>query len=85
MVLVSRRIISAAGATVLLCLAACDGPPWTLSQSPDGIALRWYPDNTSSAAADSLAEAHCRSQGKHAELIAYNQDGSAQIGRYRCR
>jgi hypothetical protein len=28
---------------------------------------------------------HCQSQGKSVELIAYEQDGSAQIGKYRCR
>jgi len=81
---VPRRTIRVAGAGVLLCFAACGGPPWTLSQSPDGITLRWYPDDTPSEAADSAAEVHCRSQGKNAELIAYDQDGSAQIGRYRC-
>jgi len=26
-----------------------------------------------------------QSQGKGVELIAYEQDGSAQIGKYRCR
>jgi hypothetical protein len=69
----------------LLGLGACNGPPWTLSQSPDSIDLRWYPDETPSAAADTVARAHCQSFGKTAELIAYDQDGSAQLGRYRCR
>jgi hypothetical protein len=32
-----------------------------------------------------VAQMHCQSQGKSVELIAYEQDGSAQIGRYRCR
>jgi hypothetical protein len=80
-----ERATRAARIVILLCLAACSGPPWTLSQSPDGITLRWYPDSTPSGAADSVAEVHCRSWGKNAELIAYDQDGSAQIGRYRCR
>lgn len=70
---------------VLLILVACGGPPWTLNQSPDGIDLRWYPDTTPSAAADTAAQLHCRSYGKSAELIAYTQDGSAQLGKYRCR
>jgi hypothetical protein len=70
---------------VLLILAGCSGPPWALNQSPDGIDLRWYSDNTPSAAADAAAQAHCRSYGKNAELIAYTQDGSAQLGKYRCR
>jgi hypothetical protein len=77
--------VRAAGIAILLCLGACSGPPWTLSQSPSGIDLRWYPDDTSSAAADTAAQTHCQSQGKSAQLIAYEQDGSAQIGRYRCR
>jgi hypothetical protein len=72
------------GTGLLLCLAACSGPPWTLSQSPSEIALRWYPDDTSSAAADAVARAHCRTSGKTAELVSYDQDGSAQIARYRC-
>jgi hypothetical protein len=75
----------AAGAAFPLCLGACSGPPWTLAQSPSEIILRWYPDDTPSAAADSVAQLHCQSVGKSAELIAYDQDGSAQIGRYHCR
>jgi hypothetical protein len=73
-------------ACMLVNLAACtSGPPWTLSQSPEEISLRWYPDNTPNTAADGVAQAHCRSWGKNAELISYDQDGSAQLGRYRCR
>ena len=77
--------VRVAGVAVLSCIGACNGPPWTLSQSSSGIDLRWYPDDTSSAAADTVAQMHCQSQGKSVELIAYEQDGSAQIGRYRCR
>jgi hypothetical protein len=80
-----KSVIQATGIAILLSLAACSGPPWTLDQSPDGITLRWYPDNTPNAVADSVAQVHCRSLGKNVELIAYDQDGSAQIGRYRCR
>jgi hypothetical protein len=69
----------------VLALGACGGPPWTLSQSPDAINLRWYSDDTPTAAADTVARAHCQSYGKTAELIAYDQDGSAQRGSYRCR
>jgi (2Fe-2S) ferredoxin len=78
--------IRAAAAGFWLCLAACSsGPPWTLDRSPDGITLRWYPDNTPTAVADSVAQVHCRSQDRNVELIAYDHDGSAEIGRYRCR
>jgi hypothetical protein len=77
--------VGASGVGLLLCLASCGGPPWTLSGSPNEINLRWYPDGTSSAAADAVAQAHCRTWGKSAELVSYDQDGSAQIGRYRCR
>lgn len=79
------RTVRLVGVAMLLALAACGGPPWTLNQSPDRIQLRWYPDSTPSSAADSVAQAHCRSHGKNAELIAYTQDGSAQLGNYRCR
>ena len=78
-------MVRTAGIAVLLCLGACNGPPWTLSQSPGGIDLRWYPDDTPSAAADTVAQVHCQSQRKSVELIAYEQDSSAQIGKYRCR
>jgi hypothetical protein len=70
---------------VLLTVGACNGPPWTLSQSPSEISLRWYPDETSSAAAEAVAQQHCQAAGKTAELISSTQDGSAQIGQYRCR
>jgi hypothetical protein len=80
-----KSAVRDAGIVFLFWLAACSGPPWTLAQSPDGITLRWYPDDTPDAAADSVAQVHCRSLNKNAELIAYDQDGSAQLGRYRCR
>jgi hypothetical protein len=80
-----KSAIRAAGIATLFYVIACSGPPWTLDQSPDGITLRWYPDNTPDAVADSVAQVHCQSLGKNAELIAYDQDGSAQLGRYRCR
>jgi hypothetical protein len=81
-------MVRTAGIGALLYLGACGGspgPPWTLDQSPDGITLRWYPDNTPSDVATSVAQVHCRSWSKNAELIGYDQNGSAQIGRYRCR
>ncbi|HEX9535574.1 MAG TPA: hypothetical protein VF924_08870 [Stellaceae bacterium] len=81
----AKSAIRAVGIAILLCLAACSGPPWTLDQSPSGITLRRYPDNTPSEVASSVAQVHCQSWGKNAELIAYDQDGSAEIGRYRCR
>jgi len=74
-----------AGLAILLGVTACSGPPWTLEQSPEAITLRWYPDETDSAVADSLAQTHCASSSKNAEVVSYDQDGSAQIGRYRCR
>jgi len=71
--------------SVLLGIAACSGPPWTLSQSPDEVTLRWYPDATPEEAAELVARQHCQSSGKAAELASYDQDGSAQIAKYRCR
>ena len=73
------------GLAILLGGAACSEPPWTLEQSPDAITLRWYADETDSSVADSLAQAHCASSSKSVELVSYDQDGSAQIGKYRCR
>jgi len=78
--------IRAAGFGILLWAGACSsGPPWTLSQSPDEISLRWYPDDTPDAAANWAARVHCQTWGKSAELVSYDQDGSAQLGHYRCR
>jgi hypothetical protein len=70
---------------ILVGITACGGPPWTLQESPSTITLRWYSDETDSSAADSVAQTHCASTSKNAELVSYDQDGSAQIGRYRCR
>jgi hypothetical protein len=81
----SRLTPSGVGFGLLLCLAACNGPPWTLSQSPSEISLRWYPDDTPAAAADAVAQGHCQSSGKNAELLSSTQDGSAQLAQYRCR
>jgi len=78
-------ILRAAGLAILLALGACTGPPWITNQSPEAITLRWYSDETDSAVADGIAQAHCGTSSRRAELISYDQDGSAQIGRYRCR
>jgi len=77
--------VQAAGIAALLTLAACNGPSWTLSQSPTEISLRWYPDETDSAAAEAIAQQHCQSSGKNAELVSSTQDGSAQVATYHCR
>jgi hypothetical protein len=60
-------------------------PPWTLNQSPDQIALRWYPDATSTAAANEVARLHCGTWDRTAQLVSDTRDGSAEIAEYRCR
>ena len=70
---------------ILLLVTACGGPPWTLQESPSAITLRWYSDEMDSSVADGVAQTHCAATSKSAELVSYDQDGSAQIGRYRCR
>ena len=78
--------LQAAGIVVLLLtLGACNGPPWVVDRTPDAITLRWYADETDSAVADAAAQAHCQSSNKTAELVSYGQNGSVQIGNYRCR
>jgi hypothetical protein len=77
--------IGVAGIAALAALAGCNGPPWTLSQSPAEISLRWYPDTTPSAEADQVAQLHCGSWQKATELVSDTQDGSAEIAEYRCR
>ncbi len=77
--------IGAAEIAALAALAGCTGPPWTLSHSPTEISLRWYSDTTPSAAADQLAQLHCESWEKSAELVSETQDGSAEIAQYHCR
>jgi hypothetical protein len=77
--------MGAAAILALTALAGCSGPPWTLNQSPSGIALRWYPDATPAAAADQVAQLHCGSWAKSAELVSNTEDGSAQIAEYHCR
>lgn len=75
--------VSAAGAASAQTTLA--GPPWALAASPNGITLRWYPDDTSEAAAHSVADAHCAATGLPASLAAIERDGSAEIASYRCR
>lgn len=70
---------------ILIALTACSRQPWTLEQSTSAITLRWYPDEVDTSVADGVAQTHCASASKNAELISYTQDGSAQIGKYRCR
>jgi hypothetical protein len=82
MLTISLRVV---GIGMLLTLGACNGPPWVVSRTPDAITLRWYADETDSAAAGAAAQAHCQSSGKNADLVSYDQNASAQIGKYRCR
>jgi hypothetical protein len=60
-------------------------PPWTLNQTPEEIALRWYPDATPSAAAQQAAQLHCSAWNKSAILVSDTRDGSAEIAQYQCR
>jgi hypothetical protein len=60
-------------------------PPWTLLQSPEEIALRWYPDATPSSAANQIAHQHCGAWNKSAVLVSDTRDGSAELAEYRCR
>jgi hypothetical protein len=60
-------------------------PPWTLHQSPEEIALRWYPDATPSSAADQIAYQHCGAWNKSAVLVSNTRDGSVELAEYRCR
>jgi hypothetical protein len=60
-------------------------PPWTLNQTPEEIALRWYPDATPSAAAQQTAQLHCSAWNKSAVLVSDTLDGSAEIAQYHCR
>jgi hypothetical protein len=82
MFLPASRIATAA---VLLVVAACNAPPWTVNRSPEAITLRWYADETDIAAAQTVADLHCRSFGKNAALASNEQNGSIQIAEYRCR
>ncbi len=78
----------ATGVAALLGLPACSAlpwTPWTLSQSPNHIILRWYTDSTPAAAADQVAALHCGSSRQTAELSSDAEDGSAEIAEYRCR
>jgi hypothetical protein len=77
--------MSLAAVPALVGVSACSRQPWTLEQSPSAITLRWYPDEVDASVADLVAQTHCASTSKNAELISYTQDGSAQIGKYRCR
>jgi len=80
-----------AAAMLLLSLAvfpavAADapGPPWPEVISPGSITLRWYPDEISEPQARAVAAAHCAAAGRQVGLGALGQDGSVEIGTYRC-
>jgi hypothetical protein len=60
------------------------GPPWPVVISPDAITLRWYPDEVGEAQARAVASAHCAASGRAAGFGALEQDGSAELGTYRC-
>jgi hypothetical protein len=72
-------------AALPLAIAACNPPPWTVSQSPDAITLRWYSDEVDIAAAQAVADRHCGSIGRTAALTSNEQSGSVQVAEFRCR
>jgi hypothetical protein len=47
--------------------------------------LRWYSDETDIAAAQTIADLHCRSFGRNAALASAEQNGSIEIATFRCR
>jgi hypothetical protein len=47
--------------------------------------LRWYSDETDIAAAQAIADLHCRSFGQTAALASDEQNGSIVIAEFRCR
>lgn len=69
---------------IVLPLAACGGQPWTVSQSPGYITLRWWNDQVAAAEAANVATAYCAQMGKTMLLDGMEQHGSASVGRYRC-
>ena len=48
-----------------------------------GLAGEWT--STPAAAADQVAQLHCQSWERSAELVSDTQDGSAENAEYRCR
>ena len=78
-------MVRVAVAALMIGVAACNGPPWTVSRSHDAITLRWYTDETDIAAARTVADLHCRSTGRTAVLVSDEQSGSIEIAEYRCR
>jgi hypothetical protein len=55
-----------------------------MARSPGAIDLRWYPDATSSAEADQVAQLHCARSGRRAVLAESEDDGSAETATWRC-
>ena len=78
-------MVCIAPAVLTLAIAACNAPPWTVSQSPEAITLRWYSDEVDIAAAQTVADRHCGSTGRTAALTSNEQSGSVQVAEFRCR
>ena len=74
-----------AAAVLTLAVAACNAPPWTVSQSPDAITLRWYSDEMDISSPQTVADRHCGSTGRTAALTSNEQSGSVQLAEFRCR
>jgi hypothetical protein len=86
------RLVSACLGIVLLAsgLAACADLPGVnrvevAGSDANGITLRWYEWEGSFEQARAEAEAHCRTTGRHAELIEEFTDGDVSTARFACR
>ncbi len=85
----------ALGASITGCSVAPTAPgagpelgwyrPWVLNQSPDRIAMRWYPDTTTQWSATLVAQAHCARTNRTAVLVSDARDGSDELAEYHCR
>jgi hypothetical protein len=70
---------------VLVVLAGCAGRVWRDHADADGIALHWYTREATVDIAHAEAAEHCRSFGKHAELLAEFEDHDVTRARFACR
>lgn len=83
----TARSAAALAIAFVIGLAGCagpPGPPWPETVSPNGITLRWYPSDTSEAEAQQVADEHCAPARQGAAIAWIEQDGSVEIGSFRC-
>jgi hypothetical protein len=84
MVATSLRL-TPTGLLLLASLVACHPEVTVVRESSDQVMLRWYHWHSDIVEAENIADAHCKSHGRSAELEQESVDQDVTLAQFACR